>query len=409
MENEMKELTLFDILKRVFKHKIILISITLVITILGTLFLGVFYSKDNATYSTSFTLTYPKSESSIYPDGSNLIYTDFISEDNLQIIKNNKLEEYKSIDIEEMSLRNDISISQTTKDTKTVYTVTIKQKYFNNRELAKKFLTDIASLPILKIIEMAQSTSHDDFINAYTSEIRYENKLELLETQKNFLIESYNKAIESYGNLTLQKDDTSTSTLMEYKQSIVNYFSWNSISLLSSYLTVKGYAPENKELEKIYLTQKSVVEFELDIIKNLIETESLQNSNTPGDYVTLAYLQEEQIKLEKEIKTLDNKIKFANGDYPTNLSQDEKLEYESFKNDLDEIYNKILYFLNEYAQNIEEIYETSSFVSFTTTSVITEDNSIGIFGSIVISCIVGFILACFCSLIYHEVKRRKKS
>ena len=111
MENKSKELTFADLLEIIFKRKILLTAITLIITIAGTLLLGVVYNNDKAQYTTSFILDYPGSTTLTLPDGSNLKYTEFISEQSLLQVKNSN-PDYKNIDVKKLALSSDISISQ---------------------------------------------------------------------------------------------------------------------------------------------------------------------------------------------------------------------------------------------------------------------------------------------------------
>ena len=199
MENKSKELTFADLLEIIFKHKILLTAITLIVTIVGTLLLGVVYNNNKAQYTTSFILEYPGSTDLTLPDGSNLKYTEFISEDSLLKVKNSN-PDYKDIDVATLALSGDISISQeivtnsaNRKDT--VYTITIQAKYFKSKEIAKSFLKDLSILPLLEIKEMVKNTTYDSYLTAFDNSLSFDNKLAFLTAQKEYVLSAYDNTI----------------------------------------------------------------------------------------------------------------------------------------------------------------------------------------------------------------------
>ncbi len=409
MENNANELTFKDVVSRIFSQKTVLVAVTLIITILGTLFLGVIYSKSNIYYSSSFTLEYLGNQNLTMPDGTKLIYTDFISEDYLRAVKNSKPQEYKNIDVSKMSENDDIAISQDTKPS-TVYTITIKKKYFENREVAKSFIKDIATYPILKIQQTMQNTGNIDFINDYLQEPSYDKKIELLIAQQTFILESYDNAIKTYGNLALQKGENKSLELATYKQNVVNYFTVNSLELLASKVALAGYAPKNENLVNAYKTQKSTLILEQEanavVIKNIKDVVFNSSSSALVESEELIKLLKRQGEIENQINVLDDKIKFASGEYPANLTDTEKQAFEAFTKELDTAYSKILYYSQEYFDNIAKIYQNSSRISFTKASVIQEKGSISIVIAGGVSLVIGFVVACFSALLAYEVKRK---
>ena len=405
MENKSKELTFIDILEIIFKRKILLAVITLIITIVGTLFLGVVYSKNNTQYSTSFILEYPGSSTLTLPDGSNLKYTEFISEESLTKVKNSNVN-YKNINVKALALSNGISISQeivpnSANKNDTIYTITIKANYFPNREIAKSFMKDLASLPILEIREMVSNTTHDSYLTAYDNAVSFDNKLSLLNTQRYYLINSYNDIIEIIGNISVNGK-----SLSAYRQTIDNYFLLNSLDLLIGEFNREGYAPKNELLAIQYQTEIDTLtkkQQDNQAVIDAIRTElgKTEYANKEIDVTKIAELVEENATIAQKIETLQHQLQYAQG------TQINETNYLAFVSNLEKFHTKVTDFTNEYVKNINTAYEQLSFVSFNSSSIVTTSGGISIIIAGGISFIVGIMIASFLILFLHAMKNRK--
>ncbi len=405
MENKSKELTFIDLINIIFKRKILFATITLLITILGTVILGVFYNNSNAYYTTSFTLDYPGIENLTLPDGSNLKYTNFISQSSLEKVKKSN-NSYANIDVKALALSDDISISQeiitnSANKKDTVYTITIKAKYFPNKEVAKSFLKDLSTLPIVSVKEMVKNTVHNGYLNAYNSSLSTDNKLAFLEAQKTYLLEAYDTTITSLGNISVNNK-----SLIAHKQDVENYFAINSLELLISEFEINGYAPKNEALAKSYqlkinalLNKKSSNEAIIEGIR--AELGNPAYSNKQFDSTRILEILEENALIEKKIEILGRALSYAKGEKPEE-------EYTAFEAKLKDFYFNLDKYTNEYTQNINSIYEQLSSITFEKSSIIKEKGGISIPIAGGASFIVGFIISSCVILILNAIKKKKE-
>lgn len=407
MENKSKELTFSDLLEIIFKRKILLTVITLIITIVGTLLLGVVYSKRNTYYTTSFILEYPGSSTLTMPDGTNLKYSEFISQKSLEKVKKSNVN-YSGIDVVSLALSDDISISQeivinSAERKDTVYTITVKAKYFSSKEIAKLFLKDLSTLPINNVKEMVKNTVHDSYLTAYDNTLSFDNKLNFLEAQKNYLLNAYDTTISSLGNISINNK-----TLSAYKQNIENFFMINSLELLISEFEREGYATQNKELAKSYeleietlLAKKASNEKIIEAIRNEIGKSEYANKDL--DFSRISELIEENVVITEKIDTLKIKLSYAKGEITNEQA------YLAFTTKLTNFYNNIDTFTNEYIENINIIYEQLSSITFENSSIIKEKGGISIAIAGGASLILGFIIASIVNILIYFIKSKKET
>ncbi len=405
MENKSRELTFGDLIQIIFKRKILLAVITLIITILGTLFLEIFYNQNQSYYSTSFTLNYPGVENLTLPDGSSLKYADFISSSSLEKVKNSK-EEYKNIDTQNITLKNDISISwqvvlNSANKKDTVYTIKVKAKYFNDKDLAKCFLQDLAILPINNIKGMVKSTNHREFLNALKELELYDEQVNYLEEQKKYLIETYSSTITSLQSLSIN-----TSSLSTQKQILEND---TSIEVLKSELDSKGYAPKT-DSAKLYYTSKinalTAKKTSNNNIINAITTELAKDAyqGKQFDLSTLISLIEENAVISEEINSLNVKLEYASS---TDTVESEELK--TFKSNLTSVKDKFDDYTLKFENAIFSIYDNLSSTTFETSAIIEETGSISIVISGAMSFVFGFVVAAILILIINKFSNKQSN
>ncbi len=404
MENKSKELTFGDLIQIIFKRKILLLSITLIITILGTLFLEIFYNQNQSYYTTSFTLNYPGVENLTLPDGSSLKYADFISLNSLEKVKNSK-EDYKNVDTKNITLNNDISISwqvvsNSANKKDTVYTIKVKAKYFNDKELAKGFLQDLATLPIENIKDMVKSTNHREFLNALKDLELYDEQVNYLDEQKNYLIETYINTITSLQNLSIN-----VSSLTMQKQILEND---NSIEVLKSELDSKGYAPRTESAKLSYKSKINALTAKKNSNDKVIEAirTELENPAYDGkqfDLSKLIELIEENAVITEEINSLNVKLEYAS---VTDTTKSEELK--TFKSNLTSVKDKFENYTLKFENAVFSIYDNLSTTTFETSAIIEETGSISLVISGAISFVLGFIVASATALIVEFVKKKRE-
>ena len=153
-------------------------------------------------YSMEFYLTYPGSDTLKYPDGSSFSYRELISPEALASVKASD-ERFGSIDTVAMVEKDDISI---TAEYAAVggeymltgnYTIAVAGKYFSSRDTAQAFIRGIARQAVENVMEKASAIDYSIDEGVF-SEASFEDKLSLLEGERESILTAYDEWIEEY-------------------------------------------------------------------------------------------------------------------------------------------------------------------------------------------------------------------
>lgn len=221
--NQPKELTLGEIVKQVLKHKILIVAITLIIAIVGTVFVGVMPNKNQKYWSSTFQLTLPEDGGFNLPKNQAKNYKTIVSLDNLKEVKASN-EQYKNINVEKIVENGAISISidkeQVNLQTEIVYieeyTIKVDCNYFDNINVASKFVNDII-VNAFDISEALQQEKQNYFAN-YGKLTDSETKLDFIEAGLEDVIYSYESAIIENGNV-----EVNGKSLLSHKQDVLTF------------------------------------------------------------------------------------------------------------------------------------------------------------------------------------------
>ncbi len=221
MENRQpKELTLSEIVKQVLKHKILIVAITIVIAIVGTIFIGVMPNKKNKHWVSTFQLTLAEDCGFDLPKNQTKNYKTIVSLENLNEVKADN-EQYKDIDVEKIVEDGAVSISidkeQVNLQTKIVYveeyTIKVDSSYFANINVASKFVNDIIinAFDLTDTLELEKQAYYANY-----RELTDNNaKLDYIKNGLEKIIATYADAIAENGNV-----EVNGKTLLTYKQEI---------------------------------------------------------------------------------------------------------------------------------------------------------------------------------------------
>ncbi len=410
MEEKYEEgIDLLTLIKVAFGRKILLAIITVVITIVGVLGIKFVYNTSKEKYISSFEYSLPGINEGRYIDGSNFNYRTLISLDNL---KNSKAsnEEFNSIDVEEMYSENDIEISYTSVDENNnpisdpYYTISIKEKYFDDKEQAAAFIEVLASYPIGKTIEIVKNTKHDYNLNSYNSALTYEGQIEYLNAQIQLLNDKYLRLITDYGDLYIENEQIS-----ERQARLALYFVNKPLSLLSNELEINGYVknygitlPQLKT-QKDYLLEERARNVKLigvyeEKVENILKlsTGVVDISNYTSE---VAKLTNRNSEIDKELVTLEKKIAAAEAAIPTP---------QEFIDELDAAKTALIGFTDEYVELEQQVYSEYNQVFFMNKSIVEVDGGISIIISTALSLIVGLMCGCVVNLIIDRKKLSEK-
>jgi len=199
MNKEEQGLTIGEYFKVIFKRVWWVVGATLVGLAAFMLIFGLWYNREMRTYSLTYQLTYPNSESGYYPDGTVFIIEDSVSKEALLAVRNGTYsgdaERFSDIDVEDMVDDDKIALTKETDEITgaTTYTVTANASYFKNKSQALAFLREVAMYPVDRINEIAKAIVYDKYLtdDVYGNAKTYADRIELLETQKDYIETMY--------------------------------------------------------------------------------------------------------------------------------------------------------------------------------------------------------------------------
>ena len=208
MEEE-KGISIGEVLKIIFKRVWWVLGATAAVTIAFVCIIQFWLNPENQTYSASYEISLPSGNEN--PDGTALNLEKSILLYNLQEIKSesllpeeNRTGRFASIDIEKMVREDGIKFSQVIEERGNgsyVYrnTVTIVKKYFKNKELAADFVRAVAQFPINKAKHIVESMNYTNALSKYDKYKTYEEKINALIEQKNYIVKAYERIAAVYG------------------------------------------------------------------------------------------------------------------------------------------------------------------------------------------------------------------
>lgn len=430
MEKEIEEesgVTLGYIFRTIFSQKWLALIIAAVITVAGTLGLY-FWGKRSEVYSVSFVSNLPGSQNSAsyfeFPDGQTLHYTEMVSLGNLEDVKNDGSGAFDSIDVKKMYECGDIYVTceiaeivEGSKEYSATYVLTAKSKYFKSDALARDFLSSVSNYPneYLRKMKIDYTTALD----ASTETIMYDKQLDALQEQISFLNEEYTGLINAYGGNFVVKDGR---TLNYYKSKLQSFVDIGDISRLKTDAVKNGYLKIdeetggiNKNAKAKYEAEKYNKERERDIANDSLTlalnklSGKEENGDGSGegtatgsgvggvvmiDAQAVIALTNEIARLDKELLEIDRFINEGNIN-------------EEFDGQVNEVYNKVKDFTDEFAGISSTVYTTRSTVNYLNTNVISIDGGRSVLMSFIISFAVGVVLAAIVAYIVGWSRQKK--
>lgn len=286
MQEENSGITFKDIFRTIWLRKWVLIVVAVAVALVMTVALYYGYNPAVKTCEVQFSLNLPNGDGGAtyqYPDGVTFHYAELTSAETLEKIKSNG--EFSNVNVEKMVAKCDISINREVKIvatlpagsaddannayTETVYTVSAKLSYFNDREQAKEFLIRVANYPAeyLKNMEIDYGvylpyakTAIGDGNN--TAAVKY------LNDQLDFLSERYDNLIKAYGETFVVQGGK---TLLACKQEVERRFSaddaslnveaaYQTVSALTYSFRMSGKAVYEKAASVVFVQPSVVIE-----------------------------------------------------------------------------------------------------------------------------------------------------
>lgn len=405
IEREEGGITLGYIFRTIFSQKWLVLIITAIITVVGTL--GLYLTgKSSEVYSVSFVLQLPNtgdatSTSYTYPDGESFYFTDLISSENLKTVASR--DEFKNIDVDKMVKRGDISIARTVdrvdEDSKEGvydlnYTIQVKSKYFEDEDVARDFIEALIVFPREHISSM--DIDYDQSLTTSKAALTYEEQLNLLKNQAVYIQSMYSELITAHGREFVVDGGK---TLAQYKDEIDTYLEKDLFTSLKGLADKNGYI-KSKESELKYRGDLESKSLALErAVKRLQELKDFQGSTSStiidGEIITLAgeigNLKYEIGIIEEYIRSLENA----------------KETPKEFTDELNNLEATVTKFTEDIKPVASYVYGRVTKINYLNTKVVEVEGGRGLIISGAISLVAGLVVAALVAYIVGWNKQRK--
>ena len=299
------------------------------IAIVAFLFISFIYNKSNTRYEANFNFSFPGSETSLYPDGTSFSFQDFASGEYISKAAASA-PEFEKLDVEGMIDNHAVKVAQASRELKdgTIeylenYTISMNSKYFESRKQAEAFAHALVEVGAERVETSSKTVYYKLYIDSFDKADTYEDKLNFLKLQKEYLQETYESWIEDYGEQYPIDDNK----LSYYAESANQSFTEKTYNSLSYELKQYRYSLDNTDEEKNNcLIQIEALQEELEDngkklqgLVEILETLNKDEIITTTDIVTgktsdssyyekIAEYVERQVDIEREIAGLEKQI-----------------------------------------------------------------------------------------------------
>lgn len=272
MEEENKGVTLKGIFSTIWLRKWVALIVGVAVVLICAISLNYLYNPNVKTCEMEFSLNLPGGDGGgfySYPDGKLFHYTDLTSTKTLEEVKEDG--DFANVKVEKMVRNSDIGITRvitTTTSASSVkdaavekevsYTISVKLSYFNDRNQAKDFLTDIANYPAKYLDKMVIDYSvYIPLAEKAKESGNNTTAIEYLGKQLTFLSGEYEKLKTTYGETFVVG---SGKTLLACANEIDAY-SVNGDDLDESITAVKGFTSAFQTTSKDVYSKATSVAF----------------------------------------------------------------------------------------------------------------------------------------------------
>ena len=209
-EEEKALLTIGDFFKVIFNRKWIVLAVTIVAILIGTVLTMFVVNPMSMDYQLYFTVEYP-GKGSVYPDGKTFRFQDMVSLEYLEAVKASD-EKFANIDVEKLSKNDGIEIysaaavngddsqNLSINDKLYEYRFVVSAKFFPDGQVANEFLRALASYPAQYNKKALESVDFKKELQSYSSVKTYDEKLIILNSEYTYLADQYKSLIDVYGD-----------------------------------------------------------------------------------------------------------------------------------------------------------------------------------------------------------------
>lgn len=396
--------TLGDILKPILKVKWLVLIITAVITLVGTLIINFAYNPTDTYYSMDFSLLLPEDDGNViytYPDGKKMHFADIVAADALAEVKQSDPDKFKDIDVSKIIDKSAIGIARsvTVRNSENAvpevtYTITLKSQFVKDYNIARQFLTELASRPIKYLSSL--ETNHFVYYDLSEKADDYESELELLESQLDYVISEFEKLSETYGENFKADGKSITAHLNE----IIAYKDKDRLGSLAIKVREEGILKNESVISEYEMKLKDLTK-QRDLAQATLDNLLSTGSSSQGNVI---YVDATVIKQQSDlVESLNQQIETVNK-YITGENVDSTFETRYIKTERD--------IIKAYTETLKsvasEAYVKSSAVTFLSVNAVVREGGISLVVSILISFFVGVVISLIAGYVTGKVILNKK-
>ncbi len=422
MEEE-KGISLGEIFKVILKRIWWVVAATAAAMIVFVCVIQFWYNPNNQSYSATYEIRLPSGDA--YPDGTTLRLADSVLLENLQIIKDETLlpeskrtGKFAGVNIEKMVEEDDIKFMQTVvkkeDETYEYYsTVKISKKYFKDSEQATDFIRAVVEFPVDNAKNIVNSMNYTERLLRYVEYKTYDEKIDALIGQKNYIVEMYEKISDLYSGDYVPAGLNSEKTIDDYIRDLTDVFDVREQEAVRNIVSSKYYVSDVQpyidnaqakiEALNIEIANNNRIISELqEARKNLMLTGSIQA--TEAYEVRIAELTVENAKKLNEVEKTQTTLERIK-QYTEGADKEAKASFDKRLNDIRDQ-------LKEATQTMKKVniatYEEKSQTIYVNNKIVV-DGGFSIIIAAVVGAVLGFVIAAVVIFIidYPKYKRAK--
>lgn len=401
-------LSLLDIIKLIWKRKILVGIITLIVLIISLLLILFWYNPNNATYQSDFELTFSGSDQDIYPTGKKFNYRDIVSLDRLNKIKQSN-SKYSKINIDKLYDENNIRISRlASNDTTKIsnnYSIVIADSGINDEKVIKDFISDLLKDVTNEIIVDVNSISYTYNFSGVDNYSLYTDVLNFLIYQKDIIINAYENLILTYGESYSIDGTTLNAKLSTINNTIKNL----SLNGLLSMAEQNRYVIDSQDVENY----NSLITTRISSLLRIKEENDLiiNSYSTLGSLIVYEDIQKriaQNASIVLQLRNLLNSYNETNYSFTNEDILAPSLPSEEYKLSIESVYKEINDLAIDLENDIKAMGSDSLVLNFESNSIVEKSGTINIFIAIVGGLILGVILGSVVVLII-DIPRLNKN
>ncbi len=401
-------LSLLDIIKLIWKRKILVGIITLIVLIISLMLILFWYNPNNATYQADFELTFSGSDQDIYPTGKKFNYRDIVSLDRLNKIKQSN-SKYSKINIDKLYDENNIRISRLASSDITKisnnYSIVIADSGINDEKVIKDFISDLLKDVTNEIIVDVNSISYTYNFSGVDNYSLYTDVLNFLIYQKDIIINAYENLILTYGESYSIDGTTLNAKLSTINNTIKNL----SLDGLLSIAEQNRYVIDSQDVENY----NSLIATRISSLLRIKEKNDLiiDSYSTLGSLIVYEDIQQriaQNASIVLQLRNLLNSYNETNYSFTNEDILAPSLPSEEYKLSIESVYKEINDLVIDLENDVKAMGSDSLILNFESNSIVEKSGTINIFIAIVAGLVLGLILGSVVVLII-DIPRLNKN